>query len=232
MHRLFTGMMTTAIMTILAMPASVHAQPEFSRDIMNGTWFVAEADEGFSVRLDITPESITLTSLEPTYQPAGHPSVVVQYLADQSSGALYVIQVPMGVYYWLFQSENQAILWMPNDDNVHFAVRQAGMPAELMGDWQVWTPEQVVTFTHVTLNADSVVMYGPEGEQTVAVFAVRTMGPWLELRLDSNPHMQPQWLHVQPLPDGSYMLWPNGNDDYIVLYREGAAPSWIPSGTQ
>lgn len=215
-------MKVTFVISILMLACPVQAQSLSSRDALNGTWLVAEADEGFSLRLVITPQGITAFSLDEP-EDAG---MEVRYLPEKCSGSMHAMKLQEDNIYWLFQDSDQALAWMPDDDNVHYAVRQVEMPPEMMGEWMVWTPEGVVDFGSVTCSADSIIIQSPSGTQHAAVYPVYTQGPLLGLGVRMDPGYTLQWLHVQPMPDGSLMMWPNGDDDYIILYREGQRPSW------
>lgn len=198
----------------------------FTRDDMNGTWLAAEIDdENVAARLVITPERIEVTPLKK----APEETDIAEYVPGESTGDLHVLRATddgreMKIQ-WLFQTRDRALLWTARSDDLIVAVRVGVIPAEVQGVWKVWIPKSRGRITGLTLGADSYSMVEGGETKTGRVYAVGGGHTPVGLVVERRPG-DFEWFEVQPLPGGNYLIWEHGDDDYVLIYREGARPAW------
>ena len=200
----------------------------FTRADLNGTWIAAEIDDDdVSAKLVVTPEGITMTPLKSGGRAAE--TETATYLPGESRGAFHVMKAVDGDHelriFWLFQTSDRALLWTTEDDDIAVAVRVRKMPKEALGDWKVFMPRSRGRISGIQLTADTFTMVEDGETRTGRAFAVAGHTAPIGLVVERRPG-EFEWMEVQALPGGGYLVWEHGKDDYVLIYREGARPAW------
>lgn len=196
---------------------------------LDGRWFLTEIDdEDVELVLDLTHGAGTAS------QPH-RPSEVARVSMGPEVGGMkqLILQSPEHdetiTLMWSPQGPGLALVFHPGDDDLVLARRAtASVPVELQGRWLIEEPEDgelmdaVLSADHLVAGRESETL---EGAAWGLVSDEGSLDLVVELARNGRPRLT--LMRIRRAAEGVYIAWPNGDDDYRIMYRPGARPAWL-----
>ena len=223
----------TLLLVVSSTPAALFAGEATSAGeptlaSLEGRWLLGEMGEEFDAIL----ECRGATAVASPIRQRGDDGPISFVLA-KIEGALFTMKASREgkelAFFLLVTNANEALLWRAGDDDLARALRLGDLPPALVGEWTLEHPRRpgrdqrlVVSPTGSTLTKD--------GETIpIPLFPIATAGSTLGLATSvKGADREPLLFHLQPLPRGGFLLWGDGEDDYVLMYRQGQRPDWFP----
>jgi hypothetical protein len=196
---------------------------------LTGRWLAGRTDEGFQVVLDFDSDP---PSLHPFQQPMGAESIHYPITIVPLGGGMFALSIDVpgdGRAMHLLQDEpNHAILRTEQEEKLAEAWRRGDPPAALLGDWEVYNPADPTSPGTVSIGeafvAPSVGLPVLSGGETIGLGAEGAVYHIGVVFMGSAVLV----LDFVPAPDGTFLVRRNGDSTYVMLYRPGARPGWLP----
>jgi hypothetical protein len=195
---------------------------------LDGRWFLTEIDdEDVELVLDLTHGTGTASAPH-------RPSEIARVSMGPELGGMkqLVLEAPGDeriTLMWSPQGPGRALVFHPGDDDLVLARRAtASVSAELQGRWLIEEPDDgeivdaVLTADHATAGSESETL---EGAAWGLVSEEGSLDLVIELTRNERPRLT--LMRVRRAADGIYIVWPNGDDDYRIMYRPGTRPAWL-----
>ncbi|HJL15620.1 MAG TPA: hypothetical protein RMH99_08195 [Sandaracinaceae bacterium LLY-WYZ-13_1] len=210
-------------------------EPSAEAPSMDGTWLLGEADDAeIEVVLELEGERGTLRApAEP-----GEETMPVRVVPASDDAPARIVVREGGAdepLIWVPQGPGRALGLAPEDDDLILARRAAPIPAALHGKWVLRRADRREPLGRLSLSADAARMSGPRGGGRGAAYALPGPGDDLEIAMVDPSRPDSRRLvvvSIHAVGDGSFVAWPRGDDDYVVLHRPGARPSWLPEAPE
>ena len=195
---------------------------------LDGRWMLSEIDdEDVEVVFDLSDGEGTARSAR-TNEPEAQVSVLdaeggMKRLRLSRAGETEAITL-----FWSFTGPGRALVFREGDDDLAVARRAGPVPPDLQGRWVAEEPDDgdLVFFE---LRGDRAEMR--EGEQVHEGSAAglgRDGERWeIAVGMRRGQRERLTVLVLQQVGPDVFLGWPAGDDDYRVVYRPGARPSWL-----
>jgi hypothetical protein len=191
---------------------SASAQPS-----LDGRWLVGEIGDEFEAQLEITGDQAVLTRF-------GEPDDPDSLTLDSTHAPLYQLsfaEEPIRMLL-LLETPNEARLWIDGDPGM--ARRVGEVPAALLGTWHFMeSPDDQY---QVTFTATEATFTMEDETERSPVYGLASDGPLVELAIAEPGDVEPIMMHLVAMPENSYILVLDYEEDAFVLYQGDAAPSW------
>lgn len=200
--------------TVIALAAtSASAQPA----PLDGGWLVGEMGDELEAQLEITGDQAVLTRFREADDPdsltldSTHAPLYQLSFADEPLRMLFLLETP-----------NQARVWIDGDSGM--ALRIGEVPAALLGTWHFMeSPDDQY---QVTFTATEATWTMEDETERSPVFGLASSGPLVELAIAEPGDVEPILMHLVAMPENSYILVLDYEEDAFVLYQGDAPPRW------
>lgn len=198
---------------------------------LDGQWALGDALGAMELLLEITGtegRSIDLTDLERESEPSWTPFDVVEIYQNHIQLQFTGETDRDRTVHCIAQDVNRVICWKQGDDHVGVAYRIATLPEHTLGDWLVdndrrWPPR----WQRISFSDNSFWVQTEDGPLSGSAYASVGDASPIELVLVSAG--EAALYNLLELPDGRFVLWLSGDDNMLVLFREGNRPDWLRS---
>lgn len=194
---------------------------------LDGRWFLLEPnDEDVEVVFEISGSSGRAYEADPnefipmTVQPPGDDGLYRLSLVDPDDGE------PMTVF-MAMRGPGSAVAFATGEDELRIARREAPLPEWLEGAWVIEEPGDDRRIELEISGQQGTMDRGGE-RITLRLWGLTPEGATIDF-IGQQPERQRGliWLRLHRAGEGAWLLTEGDDDEFQVLHRPGAAPSWL-----
>ena len=196
---------------------------------LTGGWLLGEMAEEFDAVLEVEAGGKGIAHNIRLRGDDDH----IAFTFEQKSGPLFTMTAShegeTKTFYFLLTGPDEALVWRAGDDDLARALRTAPLPSALFGDWLVEDPRGRKRITAFSLSSDGATVTREGEKKPTKAYGLASRGSTIDIALSlERPDGEPVMARFQPLPAGGYLLWVDGDDDYVLVHKKGARPAWFP----